>query len=148
MTATVPPCTWIDVCPKSNLIPYRGVCALVDGRQVAVFLVPGGSGDEVLAVSNHDPFSGANVLSRGIVGSKGEHLKVASPVYKQSFDLRTGECLEDASVSVPVFAARVADGRVQVAVPQASSALVKHHRAAAVDEHTVADVGPHGPGED
>ena len=71
--------------------------------------------DELFAISNFDPFSSAFVLSRGIVGSRGARLKVASPIYKQSFDLRTGECLDDTSVTIPTYAIRVVDGRVQVA---------------------------------
>ena len=105
---------WVDVCPQSRLTPGRGVCALVGRHQVAVFLV---GPDEVYAVSNYDPFSRANVLSRGIVGSRGARIKVASPVYKQSFDLETGVCLDDASVSIATFAARVEGGVVQVASP-------------------------------
>jgi nitrite reductase (NADH) small subunit len=85
----------------------------VAGRQVAIFRVD----DELYALSNYDPFSEAFVLSRGIVGSAGDRLKVASPVYKQSFDLATGACLEDPSVTVPVFSARVVAGRVQVGCP-------------------------------
>jgi len=104
---------WVDVCPLEKLIPGRGVCALVGTYQVAVFSL--GSG--VYALSNFDPFSRANVLSRGIVGSKGDRIKVASPVYKQSFDLETGECLDDPTVSVPTFDVRVCDGVVQVAAP-------------------------------
>lgn len=107
--------TWVEVCPLDQLIPGRGVCALVGPHQVAVFRV--GPGANVYALSNHDPFSRANVLSRGIVGSKGDRLKVASPVYKQSFDLETGECFDDPAVSVPTFAVRVEDGVVQVAAP-------------------------------
>jgi nitrite reductase (NADH) small subunit len=104
---------WVDVCPLDHIVPDRGVCALVDGRQVAVFRLS--HGDEVLAISNYDPFSKAFVLSRGIVGSRGDRVKVASPVYKQSFDLRTGACLDDETVSVRTFAVRVVDGIVQVA---------------------------------
>lgn len=105
---------WIDVCPLADLIPGRGVCALVGSHQVAVFRV---DTDRVYALSNYDPFSEAFVLSRGIVGSRGDILKVASPVYKQSFDLQTGECLDDGSVSVPTFDVRVEGGMVQVACP-------------------------------
>ena len=105
---------WVDVCPLEKLIPGRGVCALVGGFQVAVFRIVA---DEVYALSNYDPFSRAFVLSRGIVGSKAERLKVASPVYKQGFDLETGVCLDDATVSVRTFEVRVIDGMVQVASP-------------------------------
>ncbi len=106
--------SWAPVCSFSQLTPDRGVAALVGGCQVAVFRTS--PDDAVYAIGNHDPFSGANVLSRGIVGSRGDAPKVASPMYKQSFDLRTGVCLDDASVAVPVFPVRVVDGVVQVAV--------------------------------
>lgn len=106
---------WVDVCPLRELVPERGVCAVVGRSQVAVFRV--GDGEEVLAVSNFDPFSKAFVLSRGMVGSKGDRLKVVSPVYKQSFDLRTGECLDDPDVVLATFACRVVDGMVQAALP-------------------------------
>lgn len=103
---------WVDVCPLDKLIPGRGVCALVGGLQVAVFRI---AGEELYAISNFDPFSRAFVLSRGIVGSRADRLKVASPVYKQSFDLETGVCLDDATVTLPTFEVRVVDGMVQVA---------------------------------
>jgi nitrite reductase (NADH) small subunit len=114
MTDTLLPLRrWTDVCALSALMPDRGACVLVDGRQVALFLT---SQDGALhALSNFDPFSGTYVLSRGIVGSRGEVPKVASPMYKQSFDLRTGECLDDPSVRVDVFGVRCVDGRVEVA---------------------------------
>lgn len=105
---------WVDVCPLEKLIPGRGVCALIGGLQVAVFRI---AGEEIYAISNFDPFSRAFVLSRGIVGSKAERLKVASPIYKQSFDLDTGVCLDDATVSVRTFEVRVEGGMVQVAAP-------------------------------
>ena len=106
--------TWVDVCPLDKLIPGRGVCALVGDLQVAVFRI---AGEEIYAISNFDPFSRAFVLSRGIVGSKAERLKVASPIYKQSFDLVTGVCLDDATVTLPTSEVRVVDGMVQVASP-------------------------------
>lgn len=105
-------CTgWRAVCDVAALTPFRGVAALLGDRQVAVFLV----GDEVLAVDNLDPCSGAAVLSRGIVGSAGDVVTVASPVYKQRFDLRTGRCLDDESVAVATHPARVVAGGVEVA---------------------------------
>jgi nitrite reductase (NADH) small subunit len=104
---------WHDVCALEDLLPERGVAALVGDVQVAVFSVDG----ELFALSNFDPFSRAFVLSRGIVGSRGDRLKVASPVFKQSFDLRTGQCLDDPDVAVPVFAVRVVGGRVEVGRP-------------------------------
>jgi len=88
-----------------------GVAALVQGEQVALFRL---DASEILAIGNLDPYSRANVLSRGLVGSRGEAVFVASPMHKQPFDLRTGECLDDPSVSVPTFDVRVVDDVVQV----------------------------------
>jgi len=98
------------VCRLDQILDNAGVCALVAGEQVAVFRVD----DEVYAVGNRDPFSNANVLSRGIVGDLKGELVVASPVYKQHFSLLTGRCIEDPSVSVPVYGARVEGADIQI----------------------------------
>lgn len=82
---------WLAVCALADLAPERGAVALVDGVQVAVFRL---ADDTVYAVQQLDPFSGAYVMARGIVGTRGDVPTVASPMYKQVFDLRTGLCLE------------------------------------------------------
>ena len=98
------------VCELDQILENTGVCALVGGEQVAIFRVDG----KVHAVGNKDPFSGANVLSRGIVGDVKGELVVAAPIYKQHFSLTTGRCLEDATVRIPVYSARVEQGFVHV----------------------------------
>ena len=106
---------WVDVCAFVDLVPDRGAAALVGGLQVAVFLVDG----EVFALSNFDPFSKAFVLSRGIVRTtRGDRLKVASPIYKQSFDLRTGQMSRRRRRVRARVRARVVEGRVQVGAPR------------------------------
>ena len=105
---------WVDACDIDDLVPERGGCALIGPYQVALFRLSDAGHDNVYALSNYDPFSDAFVLSRGIVGSRGDTLKVTSPVYKQAFDLRTGACLDDATVAVDTFPVRLVDGRVQV----------------------------------
>ena len=107
--------TWVDVCAPDDLVIDRGACALVGPYQVALFRVS--PDDTLYALSNYDPFSGAYVLSRGIIGSKGDTPKVASPIYKQAFDLTTGQCLDDPLVEVMAFPVRVVDGRVLVGLP-------------------------------
>jgi len=99
------------VCLLEDIIPNSGVAALVDGEQVAIFRL---DDDSIHAVGNRDPFSRANVLSRGIVGDLRGELVVASPVYKQHFALLTGRCVEDPTVRIPVYRARVEDGFVVV----------------------------------
>jgi nitrite reductase (NADH) small subunit len=103
---------WTEVCSLEDVVPGTGVCALVEGRQVAVVRV--GEGDEVYAIDNFDPFGKAFVLSRGIVGDRKGVPKIASPLYKQSFDLRNGQCLDDAAVRVRAYQVRVRGGRIEV----------------------------------
>jgi nitrite reductase (NADH) small subunit len=110
----VTPASWLSVCALDEIFPNTGVCALVGGQQVAVVRV--GDGDIVYAIGNFDPFSEAFVLSRGIVGDRAGIPKIASPIFKQSFDLRSGICLDDPTVAVPVWPVRVRDGQVEVGV--------------------------------
>ena len=98
------------ICSFNQILNNSGVAALVGGEQVAIFRVD----QEVYAIGNRDPFSGANVLARGIVGDLKGELVVASPVYKQHFSLLTGRCIEDPSVSVPVYGARVEGADIQI----------------------------------
>jgi nitrite reductase (NADH) small subunit len=105
---------WVPVCELEDLVPERGVAALVEGRQIALFRVM--PENEVLAIANRDPFSNANVLARGIVGSVGDTVVVASPMYKQHFDLRAGRSLEDPDITVETFPTRIARGLVEIGV--------------------------------
>jgi nitrite reductase (NADH) small subunit len=103
--------TRIAVCRLSDLHVERGAAVIVDGRQVALFRL---HDDTVRALSNRDPFSGAMVLSRGIVGDRRGRAVVVAPVYKQAFDLETGRCLDDLAVAVPTYETTVLDGVVHV----------------------------------
>ncbi|MGW1727779.1 nitrite reductase (NAD(P)H) small subunit [Streptomyces sp. NPDC002306] len=85
--------TWTPACAYDDLTPGRGVAVLgTGGEQVALFRDRTGA---LYAVGNRDPFSGAHVISRGILGSRGPIPTVASPMYKQAFDLRDGRCLDE-----------------------------------------------------
>lgn len=77
---------------------------LPDGGEAALFRDRSGA---VRAISDRDPFTGAYVLSRGLLGSADGRPFVASPLLKQRFDLATGVCLDDEEVSVPVYAVRL-----------------------------------------
>lgn len=105
---------WIDVCGADDLQPNSGVCALVKGRQVAIFYFP--KEQALFAINNYDPIGHANVLSRGMIGDLNGQPVVASPLYKQHFNLQTGVCVEDSAVSVPVYPIRIENGRVAVGV--------------------------------
>jgi nitrite reductase (NADH) small subunit len=103
---------WLNICNVSDLQEDSGICALVNNEQVAIFYVK----NAVYAVSNFDPFGNANVLSRGVVGDLKGQIIVASPLYKQHFNLETGVCLEDENVILPVYATRIENDTVQIGV--------------------------------
>ncbi|MCW2771687.1 MAG: assimilatory nitrite reductase small subunit [Nocardioides sp.] len=108
--------TWgVPVCRLDQIEVEGGVAALVDGAAVAIFRTHDGN---VYAMSNYDPWSKASVLARGILGTRGDIPFVASPMHKQAFDLRTGQCLDDAAVRVPTYDVRVTDGMVHVGGPR------------------------------
>ncbi|WP_461517484.1 nitrite reductase small subunit NirD [Porticoccus sp.] len=90
------------ICQRNDLIANSGICALIDGQQVAVFYLPEEE-PPVYAIGNWDPLGKANVLSRGIVGDIQGQLVVASPLYKQHFDLITGQCVEQDEIKVPAY---------------------------------------------
>lgn len=106
---------WIKVGQQSDLVANSGVCALVNGAQVALFYLPALE-PQVYAVGNWDPVGKANVLSRGMVGDLQGQPVVASPLYKQHYNLQTGQCLEKAEYSVPVYAVKLEQEAVWVQV--------------------------------
>jgi nitrite reductase (NADH) small subunit len=106
----------VILCHQDDLVADSGVCALLGDAQVALFWLPDCE-PPLYAIGNHDPLGGANVLSRGIVGDiKGEPV-VASPLYKQHYSLRSGQCIEEAGVSVPVYKVQLRDGQVLCELP-------------------------------
>jgi nitrite reductase (NADH) small subunit len=107
---------WTSVCDEDDLVVGSGVCALLESKgmfeQVALFRET--RDGPVYAIGNYDPLGGANVLSRGIIGSIGTRLVVASPLYKQHFCLESGQCIEDPAISVKAWAVRIEAGKVQL----------------------------------
>jgi nitrite reductase (NADH) small subunit len=104
---------WQDVCAIDEVAPGTGAAALIAGQQIAIIRTRDGL---FSALSNFDPFSKAYVIARGIVGDRGGVPKIASPIYKQSFSLETGQCLDEPTVRLAVFPIRVSAGRIQVSV--------------------------------
>ena len=115
--ANAPHGTWVPACRYDELIPGRGVAALLDaeGAQAAVFRTTTG---DLYAVGNHDPFTDAQVISRGLTGMRGGIPTVASPMLKHIFDLRTGACIDGPAgpqpARLPVHPVRAVDGVVSV----------------------------------
>jgi nitrite reductase (NADH) small subunit len=104
---------WHDACVIDDVAPGSGLAVSVGDEQIAIVRTQQGF---LAALSNFDPFSNAFVIARGLVGDGGGVPKIASPIYKQSFCLETGECLEDRNIRLAVFPVRVANGRIQIAL--------------------------------
>ncbi|WP_047048749.1 nitrite reductase small subunit NirD [Vibrio mexicanus] len=106
---------WLTVCQKSDLVPQTGVCAFLNGHQIAIFNCQ--REGKLYAISNYDPIGKANVLSRGIIGSIDDEPYVASPLYEQHFHLETGACLEEQDIMLTTYCVRELDGNIQVQLP-------------------------------
>ncbi len=106
------PGRWHPVCRLEDLEPAWGEAALVAGRQVALFR----TGPGVFAVAQADPATGANVIARGILGSRGARPTIASPLHKEVYDLETGQCLSATGLRIDTFGTRIVDGVIEVAV--------------------------------
>lgn len=104
---------WVRACAIDDLEPLWGEALLLHGRQIALFML---SPDEIYAVSHRDPATNANVIARGIVGSRGDRPTVASPLLKHVYDLGTGECLTHAGLALDTYRTRVVDGVIEVEV--------------------------------
>jgi nitrite reductase (NADH) small subunit len=96
------------ICSLDDIAQESGVCALIGGVQVAIFRT---EDDQIFALENYDPYSNAYVLSRGLLGETQGRRYVASPMYKQRFDLHTGECL-DGDKCVDIFNVFTTKGQV------------------------------------
>jgi nitrite reductase (NADH) small subunit len=110
---TVTETSFVSVCAVGRLTVNRGVAALIDDRAIALYALADGS---VVAIDDVDPCSGASVLSRGIIGEVNGVATVASPMYKQRFDLRSGQCLDVDGVGVAVHRVRIVDGMIEVSL--------------------------------
>lgn len=108
---------WRAVCTREDLVLNSGVVALVGTAQVALFYVASvGGAAQLFAVDNRDPVTGVNVIGRGLVGSLGGDLVIASPLYKQHYRLKDGTCLEDAALRLRTWPVRLVGDVVEIDV--------------------------------
>ena len=103
---------WIDICSTDNLQANSGICALLNGEQIAIFYMP--VNNAIYAISNYDPVGKVNVLSRGLIGDLKGIPMLSSPLYKHHYNLQTGECIDDSSLSVKIYAIRIQQDRVEI----------------------------------
>lgn len=100
------------VCKITDIIPNTGVCAAYGDKHVAIFKTPD---HKLYAIDNIDPFTKASVLARGLIGEKEGKFYVASPIYKQKYDLESGQCLNDDSVKLEAYQLEIKDDEIYIA---------------------------------
>ena len=111
---------WNIVCTVDDLVPESGIAVWTDDGPVAIFYLPHRL-PALFAISHTDPFSGTNVLARGITGDLNGQPVVASPLYKQHFNLVTGQCLEDETVRVNSYRVLLDGNAVRLELSKARS---------------------------
>ena len=82
--------TWIAAGNVDDFPEGLGICIQYRDQQIAVFNF---NGDEWYAVQNRCPHENQMVLSRGLTGSENGEPKIACPLHKRAFSLRSGAFL-------------------------------------------------------
>jgi len=106
-----PTSLWNAVCQIEDIPPQAGIGARLGSQPIALFRLD----DKVYALDDLEPGTGANVLSRGLLGDSGGDALVISPLYKQRFRLRDGQSLDNPALSQRCWPVKVEQGQVWVA---------------------------------
>ncbi|MEM7142141.1 MAG: nitrite reductase small subunit NirD [Actinomycetota bacterium] len=114
---------WVEIADVEQVPVDRGVAALVGGVAVAIFRLRATDTEPEswFCIQHADPVTGSPVLARGLVGSRGDVPTVASPIYKERYDLRTGVGLDDPTQVLRTHEVRVAHGVVSVRLTAAKA---------------------------
>ena len=105
---------WIEAGNEADFPEGLGVCIKNGEDQIAVFNF---DGSEWYAVQNLCPHDNQMVLSRGLTGSANGDPKIACPLHKRAFSLRSGEFLGEGEMScLKTYPVRREDGKVFVEV--------------------------------
>jgi NAD(P)H-dependent nitrite reductase large subunit/NAD(P)H-dependent nitrite reductase small subunit len=112
-------------------VPSEGGIAVTYGeRQIAIFRVAG----ELYATQNSCPHTNAAVLSSGIVGDACGTPKIACPLHKKTFDLRSGACLTQDAGSLATYRLKVEGDDILVELPPVVEAPHHVERPAAAEK--------------
>jgi nitrite reductase (NADH) large subunit len=125
---------WVRVA-KVDEMPLDGGVNYKHGEvQIAVFRFA--ARNELYATQNMCPHKQDMVLSRGILGDQAGEPKVACPLHKKTFALKTGECLTGDELSIRTFPVKEENGEVFVELPppqQLVGELCPKHTSTYVD---------------
>jgi nitrite reductase (NADH) large subunit len=107
--------SWVRLASVNDVPDDGGIAVRHGPAQIAVFRL-GGQG-EYYATQNLCPHKKEMVLARGIVGDHAGAPKVACPLHKKTFDLKTGECLSGEALSIETFPVRVEGSELWAELP-------------------------------
>lgn len=83
---------WVKVGSKKDFPVNMGGCFLYLDEQIAVFNI---NHKKWYAVQNRCPHEDKMVLSRGLMGDSNYEPRVACPLHKRKFSLKTGKYMGD-----------------------------------------------------
>ncbi|WP_373652292.1 nitrite reductase large subunit NirB [Schlesneria sp. DSM 10557] len=107
---------WVKVGAVDDFPMDGGATVKYGKTQIAVFNYS--SRGEWYATQNMCPHKKAFVLSRGLIGDANGTPKVACPLHKKTFSLKTGESLSDAEYKIKTFPIKVEGGSVYLDLPR------------------------------
>ena len=109
---------WFYACNVDDVSENGGACVKLEDEQIAIFNFT--RRGQWYATQNLCPHKQQMVLSRGMIGSTGEHCepKVACPFHKRTFSLLTGECLNGDEYQIKTYPVKIAEGKVFIGIQE------------------------------
>lgn len=106
--------TWFKAAPVAKFPENGGACVKIDDKQIAVFNFT--AEGKWYASQNVCPHKMEMVLSRGMIGEDCGTPKIACPLHKKTFSLKTGENLNGEDYAIAVYPVKVKDGFVYIGI--------------------------------
>lgn len=103
---------WYKAAEVSKFPKNGGACVKYKDKQIAVFNFA--REGRWYACQNSCPHKMEMVLSRGMIGEENGEPKIACPLHKNTFSLKTGEHLNGTLDKIATFPVKVADGFVYI----------------------------------
>ncbi len=103
---------WFKAAPIAKFPKNGGACIKYQDKQIAVFNFT--REKTWYACQNLCPHKMEMVLSRGMIGEENMEAKVACPLHKNTFSLKTGENLNGSLEAIVTYPVKVEDGFVYV----------------------------------
>lgn len=103
---------WFRAARVADFPENGGACVRYQNMQIAVFNFT--RRNEWYACQNLCPHKMQMILSRGMIGSQEGEPKIACPLHKRTFSLKSGQCLNADCDGISVFPVRVEDGFVYI----------------------------------